>query len=100
VGSRAGLDTEVTKRKTCSCREPNPDLTAHSLVTLLTELSAFFDDDDDDDNNNNNNNNSSSNNNNGRREFLVISIVELFRIIVALTSLLVGVSCGFELEYC
>jgi hypothetical protein len=40
VGPRASLVT-VMKRKTCPCRESNPDRPSCSIVTILTELSRI-----------------------------------------------------------
>jgi len=42
MGPRAGLDAVAKRKNPCSCREPNPGSPAHSLVTILTELSLLL----------------------------------------------------------
>jgi len=42
VGPRAGLDAVEKKGNICCCRESNTSRTAHSAVTILTELPGSF----------------------------------------------------------
>jgi len=39
VGLRGSLDAVAKRKNPCSCQESNPGHPAHSLVTILTELS-------------------------------------------------------------
>jgi hypothetical protein len=44
VGLTASLDMMAKKRKSLSLPETNPQRSAHSLVTIMTELSQLFPD--------------------------------------------------------
>jgi hypothetical protein len=41
VGLRVGLDAVANKGNPCTCRESNPGCSAHSLITVLTDVSEF-----------------------------------------------------------